>query len=147
MFLHKPAEQTGERRKFARPYHGPYRVIEMATNTAKITRIDHPEEDPLLVSLAQLRQCPEKIGNEFWPPSKKRQSATQPQTPTGLVSGSAGEDATGTATAVTVPDSSHDSHSPGSNPTSNVTCVSESPATHSGDESSVLRESPLHERN
>ena len=48
----------------------------------------------------------------------------------------------GTATAVTVPDSSHDNHSPGSN----VTCVSESPATHSGDESSVLRESPLHER-
>ena len=54
VFLHKPAEQTGERRKFARPYHGPYRVIEMATNTAKITRIDHPEEDPLLVSLARL---------------------------------------------------------------------------------------------
>ena len=42
VFLYKPAEKTGENRKFARPFHGPYRVMEMSANTAKILRVDRP---------------------------------------------------------------------------------------------------------
>ena len=69
VFLYKPAEKTGENRKFARPFHGPYRVMEMSANTAKILRVD-----TLLVSLERLRRCPEEIGVEFWPPDKKATS-------------------------------------------------------------------------
>ena len=36
MFLFKPADKTGPARKFTRPYHGPFRVIDMDINTAKI---------------------------------------------------------------------------------------------------------------
>lgn len=36
VFLYKPAEKTGAARKLARPFHGPYRVVEMDTNTAKV---------------------------------------------------------------------------------------------------------------
>ena len=36
VFLFKPAEKTGEKRKFARPIHGPYRIVEVGENTAKV---------------------------------------------------------------------------------------------------------------
>ena len=72
VFLFKLAEVTGERRKLARPFHGPYRLVEVGPNTAKIRRVDRPEEEPILVSLDRLRKCPAEIGEEFWPPGRKQ---------------------------------------------------------------------------
>ena len=72
VFLFKPAEKTGEGRKLARAYHGPYRIVELATNTARIRRIDKPNEDPMLVALDRLRRCPKEITEEFWPPDKPK---------------------------------------------------------------------------
>ena len=46
VFLFKPAEKTGERRKFARPFHGPYRIMEVGENTAKIRRVDKQKVNP-----------------------------------------------------------------------------------------------------
>jgi hypothetical protein len=66
VFLLKPAEQTGARRKFARPFHGPYRLVEVDVNTAKIRPVDRPGSEPILVSLGRLRRCPEEIGDTFW---------------------------------------------------------------------------------
>ena len=74
VFLFKPAEKTGESRKLARPFHGPYRVIELGTNTARIRRVDKPWEEPMLVALQRLRHCVEEIAEEFWPPDKSRKS-------------------------------------------------------------------------
>ena len=51
VFLSKPGDKTGEARKFAGPYHGPYRVIDSNTNTARVRRVDKPEEATILVSL------------------------------------------------------------------------------------------------
>ena len=70
VFLFKPAERTGARRKFARPFHGPYRLVEVGTNTARICPVDKPESEPILVSLDRLRRCPEEVRDEFWPPSR-----------------------------------------------------------------------------
>ena len=36
VFLFKPAQKTGETRELSRPYHGPYRVIQLDTNTVHI---------------------------------------------------------------------------------------------------------------
>ena len=80
VFLLKPSEQTGEARKFARPFHGPYRLREMQTNTAKIVRVDQPAEEPLLVSLSRLRRCPAELGEEFWLPDSKGRT-TKKRTP------------------------------------------------------------------
>ena len=77
VFLFKPAEQTGARRKFARPFHGPYRLLEVGTNTAQICPVDTPNSDPILVSLDRLRRCPEEIGDEFWPPRKTHKTTRQ----------------------------------------------------------------------
>ena len=70
VFLYKPAEKTGEARKFARPYHGPYCIVEVDTNTARIRRVDKPEEDTIRVSLDRLRRCPVEAPDQFWPPDK-----------------------------------------------------------------------------
>ena len=42
VFLHKPSEETGEARKLARPFHGPYRVVDIGPNTVKVVRVDQP---------------------------------------------------------------------------------------------------------
>ena len=47
--LFKPAEQTEERCKLAKAYHGPYRVIKLKPNNAHIRRVDRPEGVKLLV--------------------------------------------------------------------------------------------------
>ena len=74
VFLFKPAEKAGEAHKFARPYHGPFWVIELGTNTAKVRRVDKPKGEPILVSLDQLRQCPEEISDKFWPHDKVKKT-------------------------------------------------------------------------
>ena len=61
VFLYKPAEKTGESRKLSRPFHGPYRLLDVGPNTARISRVDRPEDDPLLVSVSRLRRCPDGI--------------------------------------------------------------------------------------
>ena len=80
MFLFKPADKSGPLRKFARPYHGPYRVVEMDCNTARIRRVDKPEGDTILVALDRLRYClrycPEELvpDDDFWPRPKQKRS-------------------------------------------------------------------------
>lgn len=71
-FLFMPAEKSGHARKFARPYHGPYRILELDVNTARVRRVDRLQEDPILVHLDRLRRCPTEIADECWPPGKKR---------------------------------------------------------------------------
>lgn len=83
VFLYKPAEKTGERRKFARPFHGPYRVMELGTNDAHIRPVDRPQEEPILVALDRLRRCPDEVEDGFWPPRKTRARGRKkaPKTP------------------------------------------------------------------
>ena len=79
VFLFKPAEKTGHARKLARPFHGPYRVVEIDNNTAKVCRVDKPSEEPVLVALERLRRCPDEIGDVCWPPAKAtRQTQIKP---------------------------------------------------------------------
>ena len=72
VLLLKLAEKTVQARKFARPFHGPYRVVEIDSNTAKICRVDKPNEEPILVALERLCRCPEEIGDECWPLAKTK---------------------------------------------------------------------------
>ena len=60
VFVLMPAAKAGKAHKFARPFHGPYRVLEVTTNNA-----------PIFVALERIRHCPEEIPEgETWPPSK-----------------------------------------------------------------------------
>lgn len=70
-------ERTRAARKLARPFHGLYQV---GANTAKIRRVNHLEEKPILVAIDRLRRCQEVLGSDFWPPDrtkwKKRAAST-----------------------------------------------------------------------
>lgn len=59
VFLLKPVETTGANRKFARPFHGPYRVVSVEPNNASIHRVDRPQDQPILVALQRLRRYPD----------------------------------------------------------------------------------------
>ena len=72
--MFKPADKTGHARKFARPFHGPFRVVDMDSNTARIRRVDRPEEETILVALDRLRRCPQEVPQSFWPPDRQRAS-------------------------------------------------------------------------
>jgi len=70
VFLLEPSEKTGEARNLSRPYHGPYQVIEVH-EYAHVRRVDTPQEEPILVAIQRLKQCPLEIPDEFWPPEKR----------------------------------------------------------------------------
>ena len=90
MFLYKPSAKTGKAYKFTRPFFGPYRIVELTPNDAKIRPIDKPSEEPIFVALDRLRRCPEEVPDEFWPtragkktsPPKTESTTTAKQTPT-----------------------------------------------------------------
>ena len=75
VFLFKPAEKSGQGRKFARPFHGQYRIVEMDNNTAKIRRVDQPQMEPILVAIDRLRSCPEEVVDDYWPSGRARGKA------------------------------------------------------------------------
>ena len=56
-----PADKTGHTQKFASPFHGPFRVVDLNSHTAKIQRIDWPEEETILVVLDRLCHCPSEV--------------------------------------------------------------------------------------
>ena len=76
VFLLKPSETTGASRQFARPFHGPYRITSVDVNNAYIHRVDHPQDEAILVALQRLRRCPDEIADEFWPPDGRLKKKT-----------------------------------------------------------------------
>ena len=73
VLLYKPAEKTGEGRKLARPYHGPYRIIELAVNNAQIRKLDkHMTSLFKPIALDRLRRYPTEVPNVFWPPKNQQ---------------------------------------------------------------------------
>ena len=44
----------------------------MDTNTARIRRVDNPQEEPILVALDRLRRCPVELSDDYWPPNKTK---------------------------------------------------------------------------
>lgn len=44
----------------------------MDVNTAKIRRVNRPDEDTLLVAVDRLRHCPTEVPDAFWPPARQR---------------------------------------------------------------------------
>lgn len=66
VFLLNPSEKTGEARKLARPFHGPYSIMEVSPSNAYIQCVDRPQDDTIFVSLQHLRRCSDEIPNEFW---------------------------------------------------------------------------------
>ena len=61
VFLFVPSMKQGRAYKFARPYRGPYRVVELHANGADIRPVDSPRQSTIRVSLNRLRKYPLEI--------------------------------------------------------------------------------------
>ncbi len=72
VFVFMPAAKAGKAHKFARPYHGPYRVMD---SNARVVWVDRPQDTPIFVALDRLRHCPQEIPEgEAWPQTKKKKT-------------------------------------------------------------------------
>ena len=61
VFVYTPSEKKGKAYKFACPYVGPYRVLEVYDNGARLKHIRKPNSQPIRVALNRVRLCPAEI--------------------------------------------------------------------------------------
>ena len=67
VFVHMPGDVQGKAWKFARPFHGPYRILELTPTNASVCLVDKPQDAPIFVSLDRVRRCPKEIPDgETW---------------------------------------------------------------------------------
>ena len=80
VLLYVPYAASGKAHKFARPFHGPYRILEVTRNDARIVPVHSPKEEPIFVAIDRIRRCPPEISQEdFWPARSKRGKSKQKQ--------------------------------------------------------------------
>ena len=58
VFVYKPAAKSCKAYKFARPFHGPYRIIQLHDGGADVTLVDKPKEPPIRVPFERLPCLP-----------------------------------------------------------------------------------------
>ena len=61
-----PSETTGKQRKLALPYHGPYRVVDVANNTVSVWPVDKTDKSPMLVNMERVTMCSDALPNISW---------------------------------------------------------------------------------
>ena len=64
VFVHMPGDVSGKAWKFARPFHGPYRILELTPTNASVRLVNRPQDTPIFVSLQRIRTCPKEIPDE-----------------------------------------------------------------------------------
>ena len=54
-----PADETGKMRKLARPWHGPYRVVEQHDPDVTVVKVYRPQDGPIQVHKTRVTPCPD----------------------------------------------------------------------------------------
>lgn len=91
VFVYKPSAKTGKAYKFAKPFHGPYRILVLYEGGADVTLVDRPREAPIRVPFERLRVCSEEIPDRSYPAKEAGSKNTSPAsqdsvTPTSTIS-------------------------------------------------------------
>ena len=76
VFVQMPGSKQGKAYKFARTFHGPYRVKDAINIGVLVSLIDRPNDEPIRVALDRVRHCYQQVPDQFWPPRKKTNSGT-----------------------------------------------------------------------
>lgn len=66
-----PQEVSGKQRKLARPYYGPYRVIDIHPNGVTVRPVDKPNDGPVRVNMDRVTCCPLELPDTSWLGSRK----------------------------------------------------------------------------
>ena len=69
VMVHMPSEVQGKTWKFARPFHGPFRVLSL---TAEVRLVDEPKSQSIYVSLNRVQKCYEELPDQSWRESTPR---------------------------------------------------------------------------
>ena len=75
VMVYMPGTVSGKRWKIARPYHGPYRVINITPTNAEVQLVENPVEPSIFVALSRLRRCYPELPNTSWTGGKKYKRA------------------------------------------------------------------------
>ena len=67
-----PSESQGKEWKLARPFYGPYRVLQVTPTNAEVRLVDQPNDESIFVALDRVRRCYPEQGNETWTGHKKK---------------------------------------------------------------------------
>ena len=82
VFVHMPGDVQGKAWKFARPFHGPYRILELTPTNASVRLVDKPQDAPIFVSLDRVRRCPKEIPDgETWSGKRGTKKTRRTQAP------------------------------------------------------------------
>ena len=78
VFLFMPAIRSGKAYKFACPYKGPYRILQLYPNGAELKLIERPHDPGIRVALNRLRCCPKEIASneDHFPPTDDQLDST-----------------------------------------------------------------------
>ena len=71
-----PTEAKGEKRKLARPFHGPFQVLTVTPTNAEVRLVDDPKAAPIFVALDRVRLCYPEQGDVTWTGKTKRRAVT-----------------------------------------------------------------------
>ena len=81
MFVHRSSLKAGAAYKFALPFCGPFRIVELHENGATLLKVARPGDPKMRVALNRLHRCPREI-EEVTPDS----GCTEDQRPDGPIS-------------------------------------------------------------
>ena len=66
VFVYMPAAKSGTAYKLARPYNGPYRVVQVVKNDVEVRPVDQPCAIPTRVALNRVGRCPAEMPDVYW---------------------------------------------------------------------------------
>ena len=61
-----PTEQQGKTWNLSRPFHGPYRVLNVTDTNVEVWFIDRPKDDSMFVHINRVRRCYPQQGDAVW---------------------------------------------------------------------------------
>jgi hypothetical protein len=73
-----PSDVTGKDRKLARPYHGPFRIINLTRTNAEVQLVARPQDQ---TTIDRLRKCYPELSNNSWTGRKGKRSRCKRSSP------------------------------------------------------------------
>ena len=67
VFVYMPAAKACKAYKFARPFYGPYCIVEQSETGVVVRPVDRSQADPIRVVYNRIRHCAALIPDVFWP--------------------------------------------------------------------------------
>ena len=80
VLLHFPSEESGKKRKLSRPWHGPYRVMEVDNTNITAQKVYFPRDDTVKVHQNRVKPCPGGfMAGYYWYGNKRKGPGRPPK--------------------------------------------------------------------